>query len=295
MKSGFVTIIGRPNVGKSTLLNQILGQKIVIATDKAQTTRKRIKGIYTKPEGQIVFIDTPGVHRPLNKLGEFLLDEAKIAVPDADLILFLVDGSEPAGKGDKWIVNNILKTNIPVIIVMNKVDKVKKAGKIDENLLTYKTLFDENIPIVRISAKTGRNIDTLLKNIYRKLPQGDILYPEDVVTEESMRDVTEEIIREKILLNTSDEIPHAVAVKIEKYEEHDDIDKIYATIYCEQKSQKGILIGKGGSLLKKIGTEARIDLEEITEKKVFLSLEVKVEKDWRKKDNILKSFGYKEE
>lgn len=295
MKSGFVTIIGRPNVGKSTLLNQILGQKIVIATDKAQTTRKRIKGIYTKPEGQIVFIDTPGVHRPLNKLGEFLLDEAKIAVPDADLILFLVDGSEPAGKGDKWIVNNILKTNIPVIIVMNKVDKVKKAGKIDENLLTYKTLFDENIPIVRISAKTGRNIDTLLKNIYRKLPEGDILYPEDVVTEESMRDVTEEIIREKILLNTSDEIPHAVAVKIEKYEEHDDIDKIYATIYCEQKSQKGILIGKGGSLLKKIGTEARIDLEEITEKKVFLSLEVKVEKDWRKKDNILKSFGYKEE
>ncbi len=295
MKSGFVTIIGRPNVGKSTLLNQILGQKIVIATDKAQTTRKRIKGIYTKPEGQIVFIDTPGVHRPLNKLGEFLLDEAKIAVPDADLILFLVDGSEPAGKGDKWIVNNILKTNIPVIIVMNKVDKVKKSGKIEENLLTYKTLFEENVPIVRISAKTGRNIDTLLKNIYRKLPEGDILYPEDVVTEESMRDVTEEIIREKILLNTSDEIPHAVAVKIEKYEEHDDIDKIYATIYCEQKSQKGILIGKGGSLLKKIGTEARIDLEEITEKKVFLSLEVKVEKDWRKKDNILKSFGYKEE
>ena len=275
MKSGFVTIIGRPNVGKSTLLNQILGQKIVIATDKAQTTRKRIKGIYTKPEGQIVFIDTPGVHRPLNKLGEFLLDEAKIAVPDADLILFLVDGSEPAGKGDKWIVNNILKTNIPVIIVMNKVDKVKKSGKIEENLLTYKTLFEENVPIVRISAKTGRNIDTLLKNIYRKLPEGDILYPEDVVTEESMRDVTEEIIREKILLNTSDEIPHAVAVKIEKYEEHDDIDKIYATIYCEQKSQKGILIGKGGSLLKKIGTEARIDLEEITEKKVFLSLEVK--------------------
>ena len=295
MKSGFVTIIGRPNVGKSTLLNQILGQKIVIATDKAQTTRKRIKGIYTKPEGQIVFIDTPGVHRPLNKLGEFLLDEAKIAVPDADLILFLVDGSEPAGKGDKWIVNNILKTNIPVIIVMNKVDKVKKSGKIEENLLTYKTLFEENVPIVRISAKTGRNIDTLLKNIYRKLPEGDILYPEDVVTEESMRDVTEEIIREKILLNTSDEIPHAVAVKIEKYEEHDDIDKIYATIYCEQKSQKGILIGKGGSLLKKIGTEARIDLEEITEKKVFLSLEVKVETDWRKKDNILKSFGYKEE
>lgn len=294
MKCGFVTIIGRPNVGKSTLLNQILGQKIVITTDKAQTTRKRIKGILTNEQGQIVFVDTPGVHKPLNKLGEFLLDEAKIAVPDADLILFLVDGSEPAGKGDKWIAKNLLQTQIPIILVMNKVDKVKKSGKIEENLLSYKTLFETNLPLVRVSAKTGRNIDTLLKNIYKKLPEGEILYPEDVVTEESMRDVTEEIIREKILLNTSDEIPHSVAVKIEKYEENEDIDRIFATIYCEQKSQKGILIGKGGSLLKKIGTEARLELEKITEKKVFLGLEVKVEKDWRKKENILKNFGYQQ-
>ena len=178
---------------------------------------------------------------------------------------------------------------------MNKVDKIKKQEKIEENLLTYKTLFDENLPLVRISAKTGRNIDTLLKNIYKKLPEGDIMYPEDVVTEETMRDVAQEIIREKILLNTSDEIPHAVAVKIDKYSEEEEIDKIYATIYCEQKSQKGILIGKGGNLLKKIGTEARLELEKITEKKVFLGLEVKVEKDWRKKDNILKNFGYKSE
>lgn len=295
MKCGFVAIIGRPNVGKSTLLNQILGQKIVIATDKAQTTRKRIKGILTNEKGQIVFVDTPGVHKPLNKLGEFLLDEAKFAVPDADLILFLVDGSEPAGKGDKWIAKNLLQTEIPIIMVMNKVDKVKKAGKIEENILSYKTLFEKNLPLVRISAKTGRNIDTLLSNIYKKLPEGDILYPEDVVTEETMRDVTEEIIREKILLNTSDEIPHSVAVKIEKYQENEDIDRISATIYCEHKSQKGILIGKGGNLLKKIGTEARLELEKITEKKVFLGLEVKVEKDWRKKDNILKTFGYKQE
>ena len=277
------------------LLNQILGQKIVITTDKAQTTRKRIKGIYTTEQGQIVFIDTPGVHRPLNKLGEFLMDEAKIAIPDADLILFLVDGSEPAGKGDKWIVQNLLQTDIPIIIVMNKVDKVKKTQKIEENLISYKTLFEKNLPLVRLSAKTGRNIDTLLKNIYQKLPKGDILYPEDVVTEETMRDVAQEIIREKILLNTSDEIPHAVAVKIENYFEQEDIDKIYATIYCETKSQKGILIGKGGALLKKIGTDARLELEKITEKKVFLGLEVKVEKDWRKKDKILKDFGYKEE
>lgn len=295
MKSGFVTIIGRPNVGKSTLLNQILGQKIVITTDKAQTTRKRIKGIYTTEQGQIVFIDTPGVHKPLNKLGEFLLDEAKIAVPDADLIIFLVDGSEPAGKGDKWIAENILKTNIPILIVMNKVDKIKKAEKVEANLLSYKMLFEKNLPIIKISAKTGRNSDTLLKNVYKMLPEGELLYPEDVVTEETMRDVTEEIIREKILVNTSDEIPHSVAVKVDRYQESEDIDRIYANIYCEHKSQKGILIGKGGSLLKKIGTEARLDLEKITEKKVFLSLEVKVEKDWRKKEKSLKNFGYEQE
>lgn len=293
MKCGFVTILGRPNVGKSTLLNQILGQKIVITTDKAQTTRKRIKGILTDEKGQIIFVDTPGIHRPINKLGEFLLDEAKVAVPDADLILFLVDGSEPAGKGDKWIVENILsKTDIPVLLVMNKLDKIKNQKKIEENMASYKLLFNENIPLIRISAKTGRNKDTLLSNILKKLPEGDLLYPEDVVTEESMRSVTEEVIREKILLNTQDEIPHSVAVKVEKYEENEEIDRIYATIFCEHKSQKGILIGKDGSLLKTIGTQARLELEGIVEKKVFLKLEVKVEKDWRKKDNILKNFGY---
>ncbi len=295
MKCGFVAIIGRPNVGKSTLLNQILGQKIVIATDKAQTTRKRIKGILTKPEGQIIFVDTPGVHKPLNKLGEFLLDEAKVAVPDADVILFLVDGSDPAGKGDKWIAQNILQTNIPIIIVLNKVDKIKKPEVVEQNLLTYKTLFEENLPVVRVSAKTGRNIDTLIKNIYKKLPEGEALYPEDIVTEETMRDVTEEIIREKILLNTSDEIPHSVAVKVEKYKEDEEIDRISAVIYCEHKSQKGILIGKGGTMLKKIGTDSRLELEKIVEKKVFLELQVKVEKDWRKKEKILKNFGYQQE
>ena len=295
MKSGFTAIIGRPNVGKSTLLNCILGQKIVITTDKAQTTRKRIKGIYTTEKGQIVFVDTPGVHKPLNKLGEFLLDEAKIAIPDADVILFLVDGSESAGKGDRWIAENLLETEIPVIIVMNKVDKLKKPEKVEENLLSYKTLFNKNLPVVRVSAKTGRNIDTLISEIYKKLPQGELLYPEDVVTEETMRSVTEEIVREKILLNTSDEIPHSVAVKVEQYQEEDEIDRIRATIFCETKSQKGILIGKNGSMLKKIGMEARQDLEKIVEKKVFLGLEVKVEKDWRKKESSLKNFGYEQE
>ena len=294
MKSGFVTIIGRPNVGKSTLLNQILGQKIVIATDKAQTTRKRIKGILTNEKGQIVFVDTPGVHKPLNKLGEFLLDEAKIAVPDSDVILFLTDGSEPAGKGDKWIAENIIKkAQQPVIIVMNKLDKIKKQEKVEQNLLSYKTLFDKNFPVVKISAKTGRNMDTLLDNIYKKLPNGDLLYPEDILTEETMRDVASEIIREKILLNTQDEIPHSIAVTIDTYKEEENIDKIYATIFCEHKSQKGILIGKNGSLLKTVGTQARLELENIVEKKVYLELNVKVEKDWRKKDKALNNFGYK--
>lgn len=294
MKCGFVTIIGRPNVGKSTLLNQILGQKIVIATDKAQTTRKRIKGILTNEKGQIIFVDTPGVHKPLNKLGEFLLEEAKVAVPDSDLILFLVDGSEPAGKGDKWIAENIIKkAEQPVIIVFNKSDKIKKAETVEENLLTYKNLFEDKYPIIKISAKTGRNTDTLLNNIYKKLPEGDLLYPEDVLTEETMRDVASEIIREKILLNTRDEIPHSIAVTIDNYKEEDNIDKIYATIFCEHKSQKGILIGKNGSLLKTIGTQARLELENIVEKKVYLELNVKIEKDWRKKDKALSNFGYK--
>ena len=294
-KSGFVAIIGRPNVGKSTLLNQVLGQKIVITTDKAQTTRKRIKGILTTDEGQIVFVDTPGVHKPLNKFGEFLLDEAKVSVPDADLIIFLVDGSDPAGKGDKWIVENILsQAKSPILLVLNKLDKIKNPLKIEENLLTYKLLFKENLPTVKISAKTGRNKDTLVENIMKKLPEGIMLYPEDVVTEETMRDVSQEIIREKILENTKEEVPHSVAVLIEKYEENEKIDRIYASIFCETKSQKGILIGKGGCLLKKIGTEARLELEKIVEKKVYLELNVKIEKDWRKNNKALKLFGYEE-
>ncbi len=293
MKSGFVSIIGRPNVGKSTMLNQVLGQKIVIATDKAQTTRKRIKGILTNENGQIVFVDTPGIHKPINKFGEFLLDEAKVSVPDSDLVLFLVDGSEPAGKGDKWIVENVIsKTNIPVILVMNKLDKISNQDKITENYKSYQALFNEEKPVIKISAKTGKNKNKLIELIMDYLPEGDLLYPEDVVTEESMRAIVEEIVREKILLNTKEEIPHSVAIKVDKYEETEEIDRIYAIIYCEHKSQKGILIGKGGSLLKKIGTEARLDLENIVEKKVFLSLQVKIEKDWRKNDKVLKNFGY---
>ena len=292
-KSGFVSIIGRPNVGKSTMLNQVLGQKIVIATDKAQTTRKRIKGILTNEKGQIVYVDTPGIHKPINKFGEFLLDEAKVSVPDSDLVLFLVDGSEPAGKGDKWIVENVIsKTKIPVVLVMNKLDKISNQEKITQNYQSYMELFESEIPVIKISAKTGKNKTKLIDLIMDYLPEGELLYPEDIVTEENMRAIVEEIVREKILLNTKEEIPHSVAIKVDRYEETPEIDRIYANIFCETKSQKGILIGKGGSLLKKIGTEARLDLENIVEKKVFLALQVKVEKDWRKNDKVLKNFGY---
>lgn len=288
-KSGFVSVIGRPNVGKSTLLNQILEQKIVIATDKAQTTRKRIKGIYTTERGQIVFVDTPGVHKPLNKFGEFLLDEAKVSLPDSDLIIFLVDGSEPAGKGDKWIVENMLKeTKIPILMVLNKTDKTKK---VEENLKTYKELLPD-VEVLQISAKTGANKENLINKVYEFLPVGVPFYDEDTVTEETVRDVVQEIVREKILLNTKEEIPHCVAVLVQKYEEQENIDKIYADIFCETKSQKGILIGKGGSLLKKIGMESRVEIEKMVDKKVFLQLNVKVEKDWRKNNSALKMFGY---
>ena len=275
------------------MLNQVLGQKIVIATDKAQTTRKRIKGILTNEKGQIVFVDTPGIHKPINKFGEFLLDEAKVSVPDSDLVLFLVDGSEPAGKGDKWIVENVIsKTKIPVVLVMNKLDKISNQEKITQNYQSYMELFESEIPVIKISAKTGKNKTKLIDLIMDYLPEGELLYPEDIVTEENMRSIVEEIVREKILLNTKEEIPHSVAIKVDRYEETPEIDRIYANIFCETKSQKGILIGKGGSLLKKIGTEARLDLENIVEKKVFLALQVKVEKDWRKNDKVLKNFGY---
>ncbi len=294
-KSGFVTIIGRPNVGKSTLLNEILGQKIVITSDKPQTTRKRIKGVYTTEQGQIVFIDTPGVHKPKYKLGEFLLDEAKLAVPDADLILFLVDGQDEAGVGDKWIVNNLLEVDIPIIMVINKVDQIKDITKRDQNIATYKELFKEkSVPIVKISAKTSRNVDTLIKNIFRKLPKGPMFYPEDSVTDQNVRDITKEIIREKVLQNTHEEIPHSIAVSIDKFEDKENIARIMSTIYVEQDSQKGIIIGNQGKMLKKIGSEAREEIEKLVEKKVFLEIFVKIKKAWRKNNTALKEFGYEQ-
>ncbi len=292
IKTGFVAIIARPNVGKSTLLNRLVGQKIAITTPVAQTTRKNIKGIYSDNDSQIIFIDTPGIHKPLNKLGEALSEQSKSILDDVDLILFLVDAQDEAGRGDKWIVENYLKdTKTPILLVLNKVDLIKDLAKRELNTYTYKSLFEKSLDTVKVSAKTGRNIDDLIEKIKNYLPLGQKLYDEDEVTDQNMREIASEIIREKIIFATKDEIPHSVAVVIENYKEEENIDKISAQIIVSNESQKKILIGKGGSMLKKIGTNARLELEKIVDKKVFLELFVKVVKNWQKDDNFIKTLG----
>ena len=294
-KCGYAVVLARPNVGKSTLVNFITGQKIAITTNTAQTTRKQIKGILTEDDAQIVFIDTPGVHKPLNKLGEYLHEQSTGAIDDGDVILFLVDATERAGKGDIWIVENcIKKSKKPVIIVANKIDLIKDEGKKEANIISYKTLFDENLPIIKVSAKTGKNIPKLIETIKNYLPNSPKLYPDDIITDQNMRMIASEVIREKIILNTKDEIPHSVAVLIDEYKTEGDIDKIKATIFVSADSQKGIIIGKNGSMLKKIGTDSRLELEEIIEGKVFLELFVKVKKNWQKDKTALKMLGYEE-
>lgn len=292
IKTGFVAIIARPNVGKSTLLNKLVGQKIAITTPVAQTTRKNIKGIYSDSDSQIIFIDTPGIHKPLNKLGEALSEQSKSVLDDVDLILFLVDAQDEAGRGDKWIVENYLKdTKTPILLVLNKVDLIKDLAKRELNTYSYKSLFGKSLDTVKVSAKTGRNVDDLIEKIKNYLPLGQKLYDEDEVTDQNMREIASEIIREKIIFATKDEIPHSVAVVIENYKEEENIDKISAQIIVSNESQKKILIGKGGSMLKKIGTNARLELEKIVDKKVFLELFVKVVKNWQKDDNFIKTLG----
>ncbi|OLA94178.1 MAG: GTPase Era [Candidatus Melainabacteria bacterium LEY3_CP_29_8] len=287
-KCGFVSIVGRPNVGKSTLLNGILGQKIVITSDKAQTTRKRMRGIYTDERGQIVFFDTPGVHKPVDNLGEFLIDEVFESANDTDLIMLLLDASQKIGNGDKWIIKNIIK-NKNIVVVFNKIDLVNDKNELNQNICEYKEYFNENTSFVEISAINKHNIENLLEVLFKKLPIGENIYPDDYITDETMRSISCEIIREKVLNNTKDEVPHSVFVNIEKYEENDDIDKIFAVIYVNQDSQKGILIGKNGSMLKKIGTEARCEIEKTLDKKVYLNLNVKVEKNWKKNKKLIKN------
>lgn len=289
-KSGFVTIVGRPNVGKSTLMNTIIGQKIAITSNKPQTTRNRIMTVYSSDEGQIVFLDTPGLHKAKNKLGTYMMSAADSSIKDADVILFMLEANKPLGNAEKEIAANILGCKQPKILVINKIDSIKKEeliGIISE----YSKLgsFDEVVPV---SATDGTNCDELVKCIMKYLPYGEPFYDEDTVTDQPVRQIAAEMIREKALHALSDEIPHGIAVMIEKMDFSGRVVQIEATIVCERESHKGIIIGKGGEMLKKIGTNARFEIEKMLEQKVNLKLFVKVKKEWRDSEFLLKNFGY---
>lgn len=294
-KSGFVALIGRPNVGKSTLMNHIIGQKVAIMSDKPQTTRNKIQGVYTSDEGQIIFLDTPGIHKPKSKLGDWMVKKAQETLNEVDLILFLVDVAEGMGPGDRWIIQLLQKVETPVFLVVNKLDQVH-PDELLPFIDAYRELFsfDEVVPI---SALYGNNTSTLLRLIMERLPEGPAYYPEDQVTDHPERFIVGELIREKVLLLTHEEVPHSVAVVVEEMKKraHGEMVDIIATIYTERKSQKGILIGKQGAMLKEVGKLARQDIERLLGNRVFLDLWVKVKKDWRNEEHLLREFGYREE
>ena len=291
-KSGFVTLIGRPNVGKSTMMNCIIGQKIAITSNKPQTTRNRIQTVYTSEEGQIVFLDTPGIHKAKNKLGDYMVTVAEKTLSEVDVILWLVEPSNFIGAGERHIIEQLKKGKTPVILVINKIDTVKKEQLL-EYIDTYRKEYDF-AEIVPVSALKAENIKELLKCIMKYLPYGPAFYDEDTVTDQPVRQIVAELIREKTLRLLSDEIPHGVAVSIESMKYKKNIVDIEATIFCERDSHKGIIIGKNGAMLKKIGSMARRDIEELLEKQANLQLWVKVKKDWRDSDFLLKNFGYQE-
>ena len=291
-KSGFVTLIGRPNVGKSTLMNCIIGQKIAITSNKPQTTRNRIQTVYTSEEGQIVFLDTPGIQKAKNKLGDYMVTVAEKTLSEVDVILWLVEPSNFIGAGERHIIEQLKKGKTPVILVINKIDTVKKEQLL-EYIDTYRKEYDF-AEIVPVSALKAENIKELLKCIMKYLPYGPAFYDEDTVTDQPVRQIVAELIREKTLRLLSDEIPHGVAVSIESMKYKKNIVDIEATIFCERDSHKGIIIGKNGVMLKKIGSMARRDIEDLLEKQANLQLWVKVKKDWRDSEFLLKNFGYQE-
>lgn len=289
-KAGFVTLIGRPNVGKSTLMNRLIGQKIAITSNKPQTTRNRIQTVLTRPEGQIVFLDTPGIHKAKNKLGDYMVRAAERTLEEVDVILWLVEPTNYIGAGERHIIEQLKKVKTPVILVINKTDTVKKEA-IFSFIDVYRRELDFQ-EIVPVSALKGDNTEELVRCIFDYLPYGPAFYDEDTITDQPMRQIVAELIREKALRLLQEEIPHGVAVTVESMKEKGKICHIEVTIVCERESHKGIIIGKGGSMLKKIGSLARPEMEELLEMQVNLQLWVKVKKDWRDSDYLLKNFGY---
>ena len=291
-KSGFVAIIGRPNVGKSTLMNHLIGQKIAITSKKPQTTRNKIQTVYTCEDGQIIFLDTPGIHKAKNKLGEYMVNVAEQTLKDVDVILWLVEPTTYIGAGEKHIAEQLQKTSLPVILVINKVDTVKKED-ILQVIDNYRKLYDF-AEIIPASALRGQNTKDIVNSLFKYMPYGPMYYDEDTVTDQPQRQIVAEIIREKALHALDEEIPHGIAVTIEKMRERkgQHIVDIEATIICERDSHKGIIIGKQGSMLKKIGSNARFEIEKMLEERVNLKIWVKVKKDWRDSDTLMKNFGY---
>ena len=290
-KSGFVTLVGRPNVGKSTLMNHLIGQKIAITSDKPQTTRNRIQTVYTDERGQIIFLDTPGIHKAKNKLGEYMVNVAEHTLKDVDVVLWLVEPTTFIGAGERHIAEQLNKVKTPVLLIINKIDTVKK-----EEVLPFIAAYKDICPfaeIIPVSALKGIATDTVLDMIFKYLPYGPQFYDEDTVTDQPMRQIAAELIREKALRLLDEEIPHGIAVSIEKMtERRNGLFDIEATIVCERESHKGIIIGKGGAMLKKIGTAARVGIENMLEARVNLRLWVKVRKEWRDSDLYMKNYGY---
>ncbi|MBW5444879.1 GTPase Era [Cohnella sp. CFH 77786] len=293
-KSGFVAIVGRPNVGKSTLMNQVIGQKIAIMSDKPQTTRNKIHGVYTTEDMQIVFLDTPGIHKPFSKLGDYMVKAAISALEEVDAVLFLIDVTEELGGGDRFIIERLKNVSTPVFLVLNKIDKVHPEALLPI-IETYRKLHDF-AEIVPVSALQGNNVNALLEQVGKYLDEGPMYYPADQVTDHPEQFVCAELIREKILQLTREEVPHSIAVEIESMGTGDNgVVNVGAVIYVERDSQKGIVIGKQGALLREIGKLAREDMERLLGSKIFLELWVKVKKDWRNRESVLKSLGFRHE
>lgn len=293
-KSGFITIIGRPNVGKSTFLNHVIGQKIAIMSDKAQTTRNTIQGVLTEQDAQCVFIDTPGIHKPKHRLGDFMVKLAENTLNEVDIIMFMINAEEGFGRGDQYIIDRLENVKKPVFLIINKIDQIH-PDKLLEIIDQYKDKypFEEIVPI---SALEGNNVSHLLGVLKQHLPEGPQYYPEDQVTDHPERFIMSELIREKALELTREEIPHSIAVVIEQIEKSENEKvRIQATIVVERSSQKGIVIGKQGSMLKQIGTKARKDIERLLGTKIYLELWVKVQKDWRNRSQLLQSYGFSED